>query len=131
MTDWQRSVERGRVALERQERLHTRHAGKIGLLGFLLAAALPALLFHRTIALVAESYQLTFRYLVGGWAPWALMALGLLFLLPVAISAGRDPESRLYPRARNAYAGWGITLYLLGFGLATQVAQIVDGSYLG
>ena len=27
-------------------------------------------------------------------------------------------------RVRNAYAGWGITLYLLGFGLATQVAQI-------
>ena len=130
-TGWQRSVDRGRAALVREERLHTRHAGKIGFAGFLFAVGLPALLFHRTIELIAESYELTFRYLVTGWAPWTLMGLGLLFLLPVAVSAGRDPESRLYPRARNAYAGWGITLYLLGFGLATQVAQIVDGAYIG
>jgi hypothetical protein len=25
-------------------------------------------------------------------------------------------------------SGWGVTLYLLGFALATQVAQIADGS---
>jgi hypothetical protein len=58
--------------------------------------------------------------------PWVLIAAGLAFFVPVAWSAGRDPGSRWYPRARNAYAGWGITLYLLGCGLATQVAQIRD-----
>ena len=72
--------------------------------GFLLAAALPLVLFPRVLSMVA----------------------GLAFLLPVAWSAGRNPESRWYPRARNAYAGWGISLYLLGFGLATQVAQITS-----
>jgi hypothetical protein len=48
----------------------------------------------------------------------------MAFLLPVAVSAGRPPESRIYPRARNAYAGWGVTLYLLGFLLALQVAEV-------
>ncbi len=56
--------------------------------------------------------------------PWALIVLGLLFLVPVALSDGRDPESRWYPRARNAYAGWGISLYLLGVILGSQVAQL-------
>ena len=34
--------------------------------------------------------------------PGCCSSLGLLFLVPVAWSAGRDPESRWYPRARNA-----------------------------
>jgi hypothetical protein len=42
----------------------------------------------------------------------------------VVVSAGRDPESRFYPRARGAYLGWGVTLYLLGLALASQVAQL-------
>ena len=54
----------------------------------------------------------------------AVATLGLAFLLPVAWSAGMDPESRWFPRARPAYAGWGVTLYLLGFLLAWQVVQI-------
>ena len=49
-------------------------------------------------------------------------------MLPVVISIGRHPESRFYPRSRNAYTGWGITLYLLGCAIATQVAQIAAGS---
>jgi hypothetical protein len=52
--------------------------------------------------------------------------LGLAFLLPVAYSSGMDPDSRRFPRFRRAYAGWGITLYLLGIALATQVAQLYD-----
>jgi hypothetical protein len=43
------------------------------------------------------------------------------------ISIGRRPDSRLYPRARNAYIGWGVSCYLLGAALATQVAQIAAG----
>jgi hypothetical protein len=45
----------------------------------------------------------------------------------VLASIGRRPDSRLYPRARNAYAAWGISCYLLGLALATQVAQIAAG----
>ena len=66
-------------------------------------------------------------YLIG-WAPWALMAAGIVFFIPVAWSEGRDPEGRFYPRARNAYMGWGVSLYLLGFLLAWQVARLHDGS---
>ena len=42
------------------------------------------------------------------------MALGLLAAIPVVLSIGRNPDSRLYPRSRGALAGWGISLYLLG-----------------
>src|SRR4051812_50099092 len=66
-----------------------------------------------------------------GWTPWVLMALGLGFFIPVALSEGRDPEGRFYPRARNAYFGWGVSLYLLGFLLAWQGARIHDGGLTG
>lgn len=79
------------------------------------------------ITSILSDLEFDWRYLLSGATPWALMLLGLFFLLPVAWSAGRDPEGRWYPAARNAYAGWGVTLYLLGFGLATQVAQIWQG----
>jgi hypothetical protein len=101
-----------------------REARLVGALGFAGAVALPAILFHRVVGTVV--FRPEARYLTG-WIPWVLMAAGLLFLLPVAISAGRDPASPLYPRARRAYAGWGVTLYLLGFALATQVSTLVEG----
>jgi hypothetical protein len=82
------------------------------------------LLFRNIVADIASEFRLDARYLVAEWSPWLLLAAGLVFLAPVAWSAGRDTESRWYPRARNAYAGWGTTLYLLGLGLAVQVAQI-------
>jgi len=34
-------------------------------------------------------------------------------------------------RHRNAYLGWGISLYLLGFLLAWQVARLHDGGLTG
>ncbi len=48
-----------------------------------------------------------------------------MLLLPVAWSAGRRPDSRLYPRFRNVYMGWGVSLYLMGLALASQVAAAV------
>ena len=75
------------------------------------------------IADIASQFRLDGRYFVE-WAPWVLLVLGLAFLLPVAYSSGLDPDSRHFPRYRRAYAGWGITLYLLGIGLAVQVAQL-------
>jgi hypothetical protein len=94
----------------------------VGLFGFSLAALLPILLWHRAIGVVASDFRLDLGYLVTGWLGYALIALGLLLMVPVAFSAGRRPDSRLYPRMRNAYMGWGVSLYLLGCAVATQVA---------
>ncbi len=101
-----------------------RQAQLTGLVGFLVAAATPFLLWGDVISGIAQEFRISLHYFLTEWTPWTLIVAGLLFLAPVAWSAGRDPESRWYPRARNAYAGWGITLYLLGCALGSQVAQI-------
>jgi hypothetical protein len=100
-----------------------RQARALGAGGFVLAAVLPAVLFHRVILDIAHEFRFDARYFLE-WAPWVLLVLGLAFLLPVAYSSGLDPDSRWFPRFRRAYAGWGITFYLLGIALATQVAQL-------
>ncbi len=107
----------------RREQIARRNARVTGAVGFVAAAALPVLLWHRAMAAVAHDFRLDLQYL-SGWTGYALLAAGLAFLLPVVISIGRTPPSRLYPRARNAYAGWGVSLYLLGFAIAAQVAAV-------
>jgi hypothetical protein len=97
----------------------------VGLVGFACAAALPVVLWHRAIAVVASDFRLEVDYLLTGWLGYGLIAGGLLLLLPVALSAGRHPGTRLYPRLRNAYMGWGVSLYILGFAVAAQVAASV------
>jgi hypothetical protein len=92
--------------------------------GFLGALALPIVLWHRAIGIIATDFRLDVEYLVTGWTGYSLIGLGLLFLVPVVWSIGRNPASRLYPRGRNAYAAWGICLYLLGIALASQVAAV-------
>ena len=101
-----------------------RQARWLGAFGFAAMLACPVVLFHDVVAVLAEQPQWSELQYLTGWTPWVLLAGGLLFLLPVAWSAGMNPESRLFPRARAAYAGWGVTLYLLGFLLAWQVARI-------
>ena len=88
---------------------------------------MPVILWHRPMAMVAEDFRLELEYLVTGWTAYVLIALGLLFFVPVVISIGRRPDSRLYPRSRGAYVGWGVSLYMLGIMLATQVAVIAEG----
>ena len=96
------------------------------LLGFAAAAALPFVLFRGVLgAVLAEPRWSDFGYL-SGLTPWVLLGAGLLFMLPVVATKGVNPESRLYPRARGAYAGWGTVLYLLGFLLAWQVWRIYE-----
>ena len=107
----------------RKQELSRRHARAVGLIGFLVAAALPPLLWHRAIAAVAQNFRLELEYL-SGWTGYALIAAGLAFCVPVVLSIGRVPGSRLYPRSRNAYAAWGVSLYLLGFAIAVQVAAV-------
>ena len=91
------------------------------------AACLPVVLWHRPMAMIAEDFRFEFEYLVTGWTAYGLICLGLLFFLPVVVSIGRRPDSRLYPRSRGAYAGWGVSLYTLGVMLAAQVAVIAEG----
>ena len=114
------------MARAERERRSRKKARWVGLGGFLGALALPLVLWHRPIAAVASEFRLDLDYLVTGWSAYGLIMLGLLFLVPVALSVGRTPASRLYPRNRNAYAGWGITLYLLGLILASQVAAVAN-----
>jgi hypothetical protein len=97
----------------------------VGLAGFACAAALPVVLWHRAIAVVATDFRIELGYLLTGWLGYGLIAGGLLLLLPVVFSAGRRPGSPLYPRWRNAYMGWGVSLYIMGFAVAAQVAASV------
>lgn len=93
-------------------------------IGYALAVVLPVVFWHQLVVDIASQFTFSLRYLITEWSPWLLILAGLSFGLPVAWSAGADPDSRWYPRARNAYAGWGVTLYLLGVLLAIQVSQI-------
>ena len=95
--------------------------------GFLLAAVMPVVLWHRPMAMIAEDFRLELEYLVTGWTAYTLIGLGLLFFVPVVLSIGRRPDSRFYPRSRGAYVGWGVSLYTLGIMLAAQVAVIAEG----
>jgi hypothetical protein len=77
--------------------------------------------------MIAADFRFDANYLLTGWLGYVLIAAGLLFLVPVLLSIGRHPESRLYPRSRNALLGWGVSLYLLGLAVAVQVATIARG----
>ena len=87
---------------------------------------MPVVLWHRAMAIIAEDFRFELDYLVTGWTAYVLIAIGLLFFLPVVISIGRRPDSRLYPRSRGAYVAWGVSLYTLGIMLASQVAVIAE-----
>jgi hypothetical protein len=103
-----------------------RRARRTGAVGFVGAAVLPVLLWRHVIAGIASEFHLEVRYLVAGWAPWFLMALGLVCLLIAGVLDWRNRDRRFYGPIGAAWAGWGLSLYLLGFALATQVAQIAD-----
>ena len=107
-----------------QRELSHRQARLGGGLGFVAAATPPVLFWHTPTGIIASDFRLEAEYLLTGWTGYALLGLGLLFFVPVVVSIGRSPESRLYPRSRNAYAAWGICLYLLGLALASQVAAV-------
>jgi len=87
-------------------------------------AILPFAIWHHVLTDIIASFHWSFAYLVGELSPWFLLVAGVAFMVPVAVSTGRDPESRLYPRARRAYFAWGTVLYLLGFLLTVQLAQL-------
>jgi hypothetical protein len=104
-----------------------RRARLSGLAVFVTAAGLPILLWHRSIGAIASDFRLEVGYLLTGWTGYGLILAGLAMMLPVLVSIGGTPGSRFYPRARGAYAAWGVSLYLLGTALASQVATVVGG----
>ena len=107
----------------RRQELSRRKARLVGAAGFLVAAAMPPILWHRAVGAVASDFRMDLEYL-SGWTGYVLIALGLLFFVPVVVSIGRLPTSRLYPRSRNAYVAWGISLYIMGIAIASQVAAV-------
>ena len=81
------------------------------------------MLWHRVIADIAGEFRFDARYqcrLCRGVSARAGC------FIPVVVEDGATPPALLQLRT-GAWFGWGITLYLLGFALATQVAQIADG----
>ena len=100
---------------------------RVDFLGWVLALVLPVVLWHRTIGEIAVGFRIEAAYLTG-WLPWFLMAAGLACFVPVILDRMRDPHRRFYGSNRAAWFGWSITLYLLGFLLAFQVARITEGS---
>ena len=99
----------------------------LALLGLIAAGAVPAVLYRDLLGQVVSSFTLDAGYIAFGASGFALIALGLLASLPVVLSIGRNPDSRLYPRSRGALAGWGVSLYLLGITLLIQIGAIAAG----
>jgi hypothetical protein len=96
----------------------------LALVGLIAAGAVPAYLYRELLSDVVGNFTLSVGYIAFGASGFALMTLGLAASLPVVLSIGRTPDSRLYPRSRGALAGWGVSLYLLGISLVIQIGAI-------
>jgi hypothetical protein len=90
----------------------------------LLLIAAPLAVWHDMLGAVLASFRPSMTYVLTELSPWLLFIASIAFLVPVALSDGRTPASRLYPRARRAYIAWGTVLYLLGCILAVEVTDI-------
>ena len=110
-----------------REQLSRQRARRVGAVGFAIACALPFALWHTVMADILASARVDFRYLVMELTPWLLMGLGLACFAYVLVLDRRDRDRRFYGQAPGALFAWGITRYLLGFALATQVAQMAGG----
>ena len=96
----------------------------IALAGLVAAGAVPAIVYRELLGQVLHNFTLDVGYIAFGASGFTLIALGLIASLPVVLSIGRNPDSRLYPRSRGALAGWGVSLYLLGIMLVVQIGAI-------
>jgi hypothetical protein len=110
-----------------RDQLWRRRARRVGAVGFTLACALPFVLWHNVMADIASQARVDLRYAVMECSPWVLMGLGLACFAYVWVLDRRDRDRRFYRQPTRAWFAWGVTLYLLGFGLATQVAQMAGG----
>ena len=76
---------------DRAER-RRRQARWVGAFGFLLALVLPIVLWYQAMVDIAAAFTFKASYFTG-LVPWLLILAGLLFFVPVAWSAGRNPET--------------------------------------
>jgi hypothetical protein len=90
----------------------------------LVLTAVPLGLWHQVLSDELAAFHWSLGYAAADLGPWLLLLAGVGFLVPVALSAGCHPESRLYPRGRRSYFVWGVVLYLLGVVLAFQVFDV-------
>jgi hypothetical protein len=106
--------------------LHSQRLAAVGSALAVLAglAAAPVIFWHQVCGDILDSFRWTLSYLAVDLGPWLLLAAGLAFLLPVALSVGLDPESRFYPRRRPLYFIWGVVLYLLGILLVIELYDL-------
>lgn len=86
--------------------------------------AVPIALWHSVLNDVLGSFHWSVNYFFAELSPWLVLLAAIAFLIPVAVSAGLSPNSRLYPRARRAYIAWGSVLYILGCVLAVQLTAV-------
>ena len=100
----------------------SRPASALGVVAVLVVV--PLALWDRVLADVLTSFEWNVSYVGAELGPFLLLLGGVVFLLPVAVSAGLNPESRLYPRARRSYFVWGVVLYLLGAMLAVELFDV-------
>ena len=110
-----------------RDQLARQRARRVGAVGFAIACGLPFALWHNVMADILAEARIDFRYVVMELAPWLLMALGLVCFAYVMVLDRRDRDRRFYGTPTRAWFAWGVTLYLLGFGLATQVSQMAGG----
>jgi hypothetical protein len=110
-----------------RDQLSRCRARRVGAAGFALASALPFALWHDVMADIASEARVDLRYVVMECSPWLLMGLGLACFAYVWVLDRRDRDRRFYGEPTRAWFAWGVTLYLLGFGLATQVSQMAGG----
>jgi hypothetical protein len=103
----------------------SRHGERfLALIALIAAGAIPAVLYRDLLLQVLHNFTFDAGYIAFGASGFTLIALGLLASLPVVLSIGSNPDSRLYPRSRAALAGWGVSLYLLGITLVIQIGAI-------
>jgi hypothetical protein len=110
-----------------RDQLSRQRARRVGAVGFAIACVLPFVLWHSVMADILAEAHISLRYLFMELSPWLLMGLGLACFAYVIVLDRRDRDGRFYGNATGAWFAWGVTLYLLGFALATQVAQIAGG----
>ena len=100
---------------------------RLELATLVVAAAVPIVLWHDIVLATLG----VFRWQIGWFAgliPSVLMALGLACHIPMVLHLARPADARFYRPAPHAWMAWAVCLYVLGFCLATQTAQL---AYVG
>jgi hypothetical protein len=108
------------MASRRAEAERARRRGAaVGAVGFASPSRCRSSLWHRVIADIASEFRLDAAYLVTGWTPWVLMALGLCCFVPVVLEDWRDPTGASTAAAPARGSAGASRCTCLGFALAT------------